>query len=653
MFRSQAMNKVQLVVPERDIVPTTEALAASGVFHLAETNHMGSESPACDVSEWHEWAATFTALERRILTVMDALGVDEGPPPTETPHLIWPEVAHMDVEHLEQEAQAPVHELEEEQHRLTRLQSYRGYMETIADLEVDLDALRGLRYTFVMLGTMPTANVDRLQSSLEHIPFVMIPLRDEGHLTTVVLFGVQRDAEILSRAARSAYLNPLKLPETYRGTPADAIAALEAGIERTHQHIAERQATIERLREIRIRHLQLLLWRVRASRTLVETIARYSRLRYTYLVAGWVPASKVDMLKQEIERVSEQVMIEVSVPRQEDEGPIPVTLGNPPFLKAFQGLVTNYGYPSYGELDPTSVMVLTFPLVFGIMFGDVGHGLLLTLLGLLLASRKVRALRGLASLGSVLAACGVTATLFGFLYGSIFGFEDVLAPLWIQPLKEITDMLLGAIVIGVGLLSLGMVYNIINAGLAHRWGRLIFDHNGLTGLVFYWSLVGLGASAFVSNLPLSPVLLTTLAVVSGLAMTFAEPFAHLVDGHRPLVEGSVGTYLMQAPFELFETVIGLLSNTLSYVRMGAFAVAHGALSLVVFILAEIISPARGIGYWLVVVLGNLFVIGFEGLIVGIQTLRLEYYELFSKFFSGNGLRHTPLTLISRGQENEP
>jgi V/A-type H+-transporting ATPase subunit I len=132
-------------------------------------------------------------------------------------------------------------------------------------------------------------------------------------------------------------------------------------------------------------------------------------------------------------------------------------------------------------------------------------------------------------------------------------------------------------------------------------------------------------------------------------MTFAELLAHLVEGHRPLVEGSFGTYLMKAVFELFETVIGLLSNTLSYVRMGAFAVAHGALSLVVFIIAEGISPARGAGYWIVVALGNLFVIGFEGMIVGIQTLRLEYYEFFSKFFSGGGVPFRPLTLISKGR----
>jgi V/A-type H+-transporting ATPase subunit I len=644
------MAKVELIVPERDIVPVTEALAASGAFHLARTEPPAAEGTPHHASEWHERATTFAALERRILAVMEALSVDEGSPPSETPHLIGPEVAQMDVEHLEQEAQTPVRELEEEQRRLTQLQRYLSQLEPLADMDVDLDTLRSMRYIFVLLGTMPVANMERLQSSLEHIPCVLVTLRREDHLATVVLFGTQRDAEILSRAARSAYLNPLKPPETYRGTPAEAIAAVEAGIERARRHVAEFQAAIEHLRETRIRRLRHLLWRMRASRTLVETIARYGWLHYNYLVAGWVPVPQVDMLKRKVEQVSNQVMIEVSTPQREDEDHIPVALENPPPLRAFQDLVTNYGHPRYGELDPTSVLALTFPLVFGVMFGDVGHGLLLALLGLLLASRKVRALRGLATLGPVLIACGVAATVFGFLYGSAFGFEEVLKPLWIRPLDDIMDILLATIGIGVGLLSLGMACNIINAALARRWGRLLFNHNGLAGMVFYWSLIGLAASAFVGDLPNNPALLGALAAASGLAVTFAELLEHLVEGHRPLFKGDFGTYLMQALFELFETVIGLLSNTLSYVRMGAFAVAHGSLSLVVFIMADIISPAHGVGYWIVVALGNLFVIGFEGMIVGIQTLRLEYYEFFSKFFSGSGVRYRPLTLISRGEE---
>jgi len=650
MFRPQAMSKIELVVPESDIVPVTEALAALGVFQPVVSGRLGGERLSRQAEDWQERAAVFAELERRIMAVMEALDVDEGPLPAETPNLIEPETARMDIKRLEWETRAPVRELEETQRKLVRLQRYLEQLKPIAGLEIDLSALRSLRYTFVLPGTIPVANLNRLQTSLELIPSVLVTLRREEHLATVMLFGTQRDADILNRAARSAYLNPLELPEMYRGTPAEAIAVIEDEIARTRQYVAECQTTIDYLHETYVQRLRDLLWRVYASRTLAETIARYGRLRYTYLVAGWVPTSRVDALQREIRQASDKVLIEVDTPDRREDGHIPVALDNPSSLGAFEGLVTTYGRPCYDELDPTPVIALTFPLIFGIMFGDVGHGLVLALLGLALVSRKIRALRGLSGMGVVVIACGVAAIIFGFLYGSVFGFEEALQPLWIRPLEDVMDILIAAVGIGVGLLSLGMVCNMVNAALTRRWGHLLFDHNGLAGLIFYWSLLGLVASAFIGNLPVSPIPFAALAAVSGLMVTFSEVLEHLVEGHRPLVKGSLSTYLIQTPIELFETLIGLLSNTLSYVRMGAFAVAHGALSMVVFILAEIISPARGVGYWIVVVLGNLFVIGFEGLIVGIQTLRLEYYEFFSKFFSGGGMRYRPLALVSKERE---
>jgi V/A-type H+-transporting ATPase subunit I len=124
-----------------------------------------------------------------------------------------------------------------------------------------------------------------------------------------------------------------------------------------------------------------------------------------------------------------------------------------------------------------------------------------------------------------------------------------------------------------------------------------------------------------------------------------------VEGHRPLYEGGFFTYLIQAAVELFEVVISLLSNTLSYVRVGAFAVAHGGLSAAIFILAELFGGFLGpIGYWFVVIGGNLFIVGFEGLIVGIQTMRLSYYEFFGKFFTGGGMRFEPLVLTPTKSE---
>ncbi len=661
------MHKVELVVLESNIIPVTEALAESRAFHLINdettSDKATSDGPSHLVAtdQWSEWVATFTDLEQRVRNVMSTLGIDAGPVPSETPYLISPEAAKVEVADLEEETQAPVRELYEEEKRLNQLEQYIVQLKPIADLDVDLKNLQEMRYAFTLLGTMPVANIERLQHSLAYHPYQLVTLRREGHLATVMLFGTQSDTDVLTRAARSAYLNPLKLPaditkhlpgELSEGTPAEVIAKLEEEIARTRCHITQYQDTLTHMKETRIQTMRHLFWQIHASHTLAETITRYGRLRYTYLITGWVPDSQLASLKQKIEAVSDQVMIEVNPPDPAETTQTPVALENPPPLKSFEGLVTNYGYPRYGELDPTPITALTFPLVFGLMFGDIGHGFLLTLAGLVLTARKIRALRSMASMGWVVSICGIVSMIFGWLYGSVFGFEDLIPALLFHPMENIMSILIIAVGSGIGLLSLGILYNIINLAMTRQWGPLLFGHYGVVGLIFYWSLIGIAAVRFIKPLPgwmMARFPLTNvpvfIGIIAGLAVAFSEALERLAEGHRPLIEESVGTYLMRAFFELFETFIGLFSNTLSYIRMGAFAVAHGALSMVVFIIAESVSPGHGIGYWIALALGNLFVIGFEGIIVGIQTLRLEYYEFFSKFFSGGGVRYRPLTLV--------
>jgi V/A-type H+-transporting ATPase subunit I len=495
-----------------------------------------------------------------------------------------------------------------------------------------------------MLGSMPVDNVERLETSLEHIPSVLVVLETVNHLATVVLFGAKRNAEILRRAARSAYLNPFELPTSYEGTPAEVLAALDNRINRTCGQIDECEAIVDHLHETRIRRLRRILWRIRVSRKLVETIAGFQQFQYTYLAAGWVPISKVEQLRAQIADVSEDTIIEVLRPTAQEADQVPFDFVNPPFVKIFERLVTTYGYPRYNELDPTPLLALTFPLIFGIMFGDVGHGLFLTGLGLLMLSRKVRSLKGLSDFGGVIVACGVTSTIFGFLYGSLFGFEDVIPALWLQPLEQTTDALVASVILGAGVLVLGMVYNVVDALVKKRWGEALFNRYGLAGILFYGALLGLGARLLNTPLPVGTDALAIVVVVSALTIAAEEILSPLVEGGELELE-SLGMTLAEGLFELFETILGFLSNTLSYVRMGAFAIAHGALSLVVFILARMVSPDQGAGYWIVVVLGTLVVIGFEGMIAAIQTLRLEYYEFFSKFFSAGGERYKPLTLV--------
>jgi V/A-type H+-transporting ATPase subunit I len=271
----------------------------------------------------------------------------------------------------------------------------------------------------------------------------------------------------------------------------------------------------------------------------------------------------------------------------------------------------------------------------------------------------VAALKSMAGLGGLIQICGVSATIFGAIYGSFLGFEDISifgegfklfgVHLPFSPIHNILQILMVAIGAGVVLLILGFLIGIFNGIVSREWGHLLFGHNGVAGFLLYLSLLGIGAAS-LHILPVSPIVFVILAALSAVAVMFSEVFIHLVEGYRPLVNGGMGTYVIQAGVELFEVIISFLSNTLSYVRVGAFAVAHGGLSAAIFILAELVSPAKGLPYWVVVAIGNLFIVGFEGLIVGIQTMRLHYYEFLGKFFTGGGMRFEPLAITPIQEE---
>jgi len=371
----------------------------------------------------------------------------------------------------------------------------------------------------------------------------------------------------------------------------------------------------------------------------------YGQLKYTYIIVGWIFTSYLQMTKEKLKDISKDILIEThNADREKDVAEVPTALVNPRVFRPFQMLVTTYAQPRYNELDPTPLVAILFPLLFGAMFGDVGHGFLLALLGGLIISKKVKMLNSFVSLGPIIMACGVVAMIFGFLYGSIFGYEDILKPIWMRPSSNIMLILITTIIAGVILLSFGFLLNLYVGYRAKQWVTTTFGHNGLVSLILYWSLLGLVASFLVANFPISNKIFIITAIISGLGLMFSELIMNLIEKHRPLFEGGFATYLIQIVFELIEALISFLSNSLSFVRVGAFAVAHGYLAGVFFVLAQMVDPNKGIGYWLMFFLGLLFIVGFEGLIVGIQTMRLTYYEIFGKFFNGGGKHFEPLTL---------
>ncbi|HEY9151734.1 MAG TPA: V-type ATPase 116kDa subunit family protein [Anaerolineales bacterium] len=667
MFFPKAMTEIELIVPAKDLLAVTKVLSTYGVFHQTDSNYPGVASGSANT--WQENAASYAALERRIQIVMQGLSIDEGgPPSSEFDAMVEVEKIRPALEEIEGQVKAASDQLSGEKKRLEQLESILRQLEPVAEVDLDVSALRNSRYVHSTLGLIPAANVDRLQTSLARVPHVFLNLRSDADKAVVLLVGSQTNSDVLERAARSAYLNPLIVPEEYKGTPANIIQSLHQSIDEAQHSIADAKESLSKLAETHRQQLRDLSWQVHTSRVLSDAIVRYGQLKHTYVVTGWVPVDDLDGLTTRLRAASKEILIE-SLPtaRYGENLNVPVALSTNKFLRPFQMLVNTYARPLYGELDPTLLMAITFPLLYGAMFGDLGQGLILLVLGLLIHN-KIFA-KGMQSLGLLIAYCGASAAVFGYLYGSIFGFEGQsidtylhfhFEPLWISPIENILSILSLAIDVGIVLLLFAFLLGIFNNIRSKDWAHLIFGHTGLVALAFYISFLAL-LGGFLGNTAIAPRVavaisklplpFTAIALVFGILVMFSGFFRNLVEGHRPLVEGKgVGGFLMffvQSFMDVFETVISMLSNTLSFVRVGAFAVAHGGLSLAIFSLA---GTEPNVKFWIVILIGNIIIVGLEGLIVGIQTMRLHYYELFGKFFTGGGMRFEPLKVTPSNEE---
>ena len=646
------MTEIELEIPDRLVKEVTETLVNAGYFHIEDVSYLDSGIKTGKESDWQNISTAFANMEQQLMTLMKTLGVSEGHPPLKVIKMTTnPESLRPITEKMEQEVQLATAELLELQKKVEKLQSYKDTMLPFIDLDIQFDKIRNRRYIYSILGTIPTEKIVRFKTSMAKVPFALFELKQNKGRSVVLLFGMRRHRDYLHRAARSAYLTSIDLPDEYNGTPHEIIDVLEEKIGKLQEEMLKCQECISELRTTHAAKMQELLWHLRVSHSMTEAMTRYGKLSNSYLSVGWVPSDKLAKLEKQLHTISEEILINIKDDsHQSDADGAPILLQNKGIWGGFQTLVTTYGLPDYKELDPTIFMTFTFPLLFGAMFGDVGQGAFLALLGMLLMSRKVKALRGFSNLGSVVFICGLMAMLFGFLYGSVFGIEDWLPALWLHPKDNIMQIILLTFAGGAVFLMFGNVLSLINDFRKRHWSHLFFSGRGLAGLILYLSLLGIVINILMPTFPVSTKIMFTAAGIFSILIILSGFFEHLITGTRPLFEGGIFIYTIQSFFELFETLLGFLSNSLSYVRVGAFAVVHAGLSTVIFLLADMINPTRGIGYWSVVVLGNLFILGFEGMIVSIQTLRLEYYEFFSRFFSGGGKKYKPLQLIQSNQK---
>lgn len=522
-------------------------------------------------------------------------------------------------------------------------------MEPFRTLELDMQKSLKYKYMKVRFGRVDVNYYKRLEKYLfDDLNAVFIEgIRNENYVYGCY-FVSNADSSKVDSVFNSLHFERIAIPSEYIGTPAQACEELEKEIEEKQKEIAGIKKQISELmakNAAKLRGAKKRLEELATNfdvRKLAARIEEGDNKEDYYILCGWMGEDDVNKFLAESKN-DDKVFVVVEEDKEKFFGEPPTKLKNPRFFKPFEMFIRMYGLPANDEMDPTMFVALTYTFIFGAMFGDVGQGLCLFVFGgLLYLIKKI-------NLAGIISIAGLFSTFFGFMFGSIFGFEDVLKPLWIRPIDHMTTLpFLGklntvfivAVAFGMFLIIVAMILHIINAAKSKDVEGTWFDANGVAGLVFYLAVV-VTIVLFMTGNPLpGGIVMGVMFGVPLLLIFLKEPLARRIEKRADKMETGPGMYVVQGFFEMFETLLSYFSNTISFIRIGAFAVSHAAIMEVVLQLA---GAESGHPNWIGVIFGNLFVCGFEGLIVGIQVLRLEYYEMFSRFYSGSGRAFNPYT----------
>ncbi|MBS5955332.1 V-type ATP synthase subunit I [Lacrimispora xylanolytica] len=512
-------------------------------------------------------------------------------------------------------------------------------------LNYDLSSILHFKYIKFRFGRISHEYYHKFEDYVyDTIDTVLYKCREDDEYVWLVYFVPDTISNRIDAIYASMHFEQITVPDEYKGTPFEATKTLEDNMKTVQLEINDLRKQLSTFLESKRDDLLSARDRLESFSTnfnvrKLAACTRQSRNTF-YILCGWMSHRDADSFQNDISE-DEKTFCIVEENHENIISRPPTKLLNPGLFKPFELFIRMYGLPAYNEIDPTILIGLTYSFLFGFMFGDVGQGLCLLIGGFLLYRMKKL------SLGAIVSCCGFFSTIFGFLFGSIFGFEDIIHPVWLRPMQHMTNLpfigrlntvFIVAVLLGMGIILLTMILNIINSYRSRDPERTFFDTNGLAGFVFYAGLV-LTIVLYMTENPIpASALLVIMFGLPLVIMFFKEPLTHLVERKSRIMPKEKGMFVVQGFFELFEVLLSYFSNTLSFVRVGAFAVSHAAMMEVVLMLS---GHEAGTVNWLVVVLGNLFVCGMEGLIVGIQVLRLEYYELFSRFYRGTGRAFKP------------
>ena len=637
------MKLVNIVGDLGDIDGTVAALGGTGVFQPDDAGEFFSDSDKLiPLSASDE----FSPLLDKLRELMKGAGIKPAIISTDEFDSADAETIRAYLDKLDREIGGPARHRDILREELKACEDSIEKSRHFIGLGIDIDEISKCEYIVTRFGKLTEESYKKLSSYSDNPYVEFFPCTHKNNFYWGVYAAPLDEASKIDRIFARLYFEPVPI-EDIKGTPREYVESLTEQANELKKNLSEADSLLKKAVIANERELLALftaLCKHHSYMSIKNHACKYNR---SFVLIGWIPAEYEGEIRKALEHIES---LELTFTKAEDEAKHspPVKLRNPFFFRRFEYYTEMYGLPGGNEPDPSWFIALTYTLLFGIMFADVGQGILLLITAIYMY-KKLRM-----PLGALLIPCSVSSTVFGFLFGSVFGFEELLDPVYkalfgidgkfLDVLEGSTTMMLiySAVAIGVVLLMVAMILNIISCFRRGDTGGALFGVNGIAGFVFYSSLIIGLVGGLVLNIQLMNTAYILLLIVLPLVLIFMrEPLSRLIKGEKNIFGGSVGSFIVDNLFEMFEVALSYVTNTMSFLRVGAFILVHAGMMKVVFVLAGMFGP---VGYAVTVIAGNILVMALEALLVGIQVLRLEYYELFSRFYLGDGRKYEPVTV---------
>jgi V/A-type H+-transporting ATPase subunit I len=707
MLRPEEMRELRIVTLDEDVDRVIKRLEALGNVHLTDVKEFldvweGLIEPSKADTKLIKSSELLARLDNMITILQPAEAEKKSlketlfkAPEEEQIERIKVEAPNLaDMEEELDSLEATVNKLiagnENSKEGLSNTKDILRVLALLDDFGIDLDFIGEKEFVIVHAGNLPSANLDALRLNLEEVTggnnfIASKELTDE--VSFAVIVTLKKDKSAVAKALRAADFEILQrpplgdIPERTK----DAIAALNATVAELESGIKDNERELAVIRDERSNDLLVMQELVQIEENREKAKVLFGKSARTRVIEGWTPKEEVDRV---IDGINEETagfcVIDVKEPKRDDVR-VPSLLKNPKIVKPFESIVNLYGHPLYNDIDPTMITAIMFPILFGLMFPDIGHGMFLLAIGLALMFAFKGLGKEIRGVGIILVLCGFCSLIIGFLFGEFFGLSEyahhlvhastgmsipeifVFEPLWFEPIPNVTVMFVVTMLVGTVHMGLGLLLSAINKISSRDMFGVLWEAVKiwcLFGTLYFLllllssSLVGvdIGIAVFIVNVishiePMAGLIfLVALPVLLLFALKVVSELRHEKHGKAEKGEKLSGMdYLIILIDGLIDAVLEnlfrFLANIVSYGRILALALCHAALMEVFILLAfmcagsiAIIGPVIGV---IIFIAGNTVVIVLEAIMAGIHTIRLHFYEWFTKFYDGGGIEFSP------------